>query len=164
MLFLNQKKPFYVVVDNVRSLENIGAIFRTADDLAVTKIFLCGISGFPPSDKISKTALGAQKTVPFEYQKHCWRVLDTLSKNKVMTVALEQTEKSIVYDKFKPRFPLALVIGNEIKGVSRAILKRADKIVYLPMLGRKESLNVAVAFGVIGYEFNKKRFNKGRAL
>lgn len=145
---------FYVICDNIRSLENIGSIFRTADALAVDKIFLTGICGQPPHPKISKTALGAEKNIPWQHHWQVWRLVEKLQKEKVSVVVLEQTENSLPYTKFKPKFPLALVIGNEIKGVSPAVLKRADQIIHLPMFGQKESLNVAVAFGVIGYWVN----------
>ena len=148
---------FYVICDNIRSLENIGSIFRTADALGVDKIFLCGISGKPPHHKISKTALGAEKTIPFEYQKQIGRLIEKLKKDKVQIVSLEQGEKAIDYRKFKPKFPLVLIVGNEVKGISKKILKNCDKIIFLPMQGQKESLNVSVAFGVAGYEINKFR-------
>ncbi len=145
------KREFYVICDNIRSLENIGSIFRTADALGVTKIFLCGISGRPPHSKISKTALGAEKTIPFEYHKQTWRLIEKLKAQDIIIVALEQDKKAIDYRKLKLKFPLALVIGNEVKGVSKKVLSRADKIMCLPMKGKKESLNVSVAFGVAGY-------------
>jgi len=148
-------KEFYVICDNIRSLENIGSIFRTADALGVDKIFLCGISGKPPHHKISKTALGAEKTVPFEHHWQIWRIIDKLKKDKVQIVALEQDKKAVLYTKFRPKFPLALLIGNEVKGISKKTLKKADKIIYLPMRGKKESLNVSVAFGVAGYDIVK---------
>ncbi len=144
-------KDFYVICDNIRSLENIGSIFRTADAIGVTKIFLCGISGTPPNHKIAKTALGAEKTVPFEYHKQIGRLLDKLKKEKISIVALEQDKKAILYTKFKPMFPLALIIGNEVEGVSKKVLQKSNTIIYLPMRGKKESLNVSVAFGVAGY-------------
>jgi len=149
--------PFYVICDNIRSLENIGSIFRTSDALGINKIFLCGISGTPPHPKISKTALGAENWIEWEHHRKCWRLVEKLKKEKVLIVALEQTKNSFPCDKFKAKFPLALVIGNEIKGVSKSILKRADKIVYLPMFGKKESLNVSVSFGIAAYEINKFR-------
>lgn len=152
---MKNKKLFYVIVDNVRSLENIGSIFRTSDALGVAKIFLCGISGTPPHHKISKTALGSEKTVPFEYHKQTWRLIEKLKKDKIKIVALEQGKKSILYTKFKPGFPLALIIGNEVRGISKKTLALADRIIFLPMRGRKESLNVAVAFGVAGYHIIK---------
>ena len=188
-----------MICDNIRSLENIGSIFRTADALGVDKIFLCGISGSsptnfrtkakreninpklysklvgdkPPNHKISKTALGAEKTVPFEYYAQTWRLIEKLKKEKVFVVALENNieeikttasggvtplgGKSILYTKLNYIFPLALIIGNEVKGISKTILDKSDKIIYLPMQGQKESLNVSVAFGVAGYYINKFR-------
>ncbi|MEK7061665.1 MAG: TrmH family RNA methyltransferase [Patescibacteria group bacterium] len=148
---------FYVICDNIRSLENIGSIFRTADALAVDKIFLCGISGKPPNHKISKTALGAEKTVSFEYYSQTWRLIEKLQKDKVNIISLEQSKKSVLYTKLKYKFPLALIIGNEVKGISKRILEKSDKIIYLPMQGKKESLNVSVAFGIAGYYINKSR-------
>jgi len=145
-------KEFFVICDNIRSLENIGSIFRTADALGVKKIFLCGISGQPPHHKISKTALGAEKTIPFEYCKQTWRLIDKLKKDKIYIVALEQDKGAVEYTKFKPKFSLALIVGNEVKGISKKILDKSDKIIFLPMLGQKESLNVSVAFGVAGYK------------
>ena len=151
------KREFYVVCDNIRSLENVGSIFRTSDALGVRRIFLCGISGRPPHHKISKTALGAETAVPFEYYRQVGRLIDKLKKSKIQVVALEQDEKAIVYTKFKPKFPCALIIGNEVKGVSKKVLEKCDKIIYLPMSGQKESLNVSVAFGVAGYEIIKNK-------
>ncbi len=150
-------KEFYVICDNIRSLENIGSIFRTSDALGVSKIFLCGISGKPPHHKISKTALGAENTIPFEYYKQTGRLIDKLKKSRIKIVALEQSKNAVVYTKFKPKFPLALIVGNEVKGIAKPILEKADKIIFLPMRGKKESLNVSVAFGVAGYEINKYR-------
>ena len=151
------EKEFYVICDNIRSLENVGSIFRTSDALGVRRIFLCGISGRPPHHKISKTALGAETAVPFEYYRQVGRLIDKLKKSKIQVVALEQDEKAIVYTKFKPKFPCALIIGNEVKGVSKKVLEKCDKIIYLPMSGQKESLNVSVAFGVAGYEIIKNK-------
>lgn len=148
-------KNFYVICDNIRSLENIGSIFRTADALGVSKIFLCGISGQPPNHKISKTALGAEKIIPFEHYKQTWRLIGKLKRDKINTIALEQNKTAIDYRKFKPKFPLALILGNEVKGISKKVLEKSDKIIYLPMSGQKESLNVSVAFGVAGYHIIK---------
>ena len=162
-------KEFYVICDNIRSLENIGSIFRTADALGVTKIFLCGISGKAPIGETQenflkrkgaiaqKTALGAEETISFEYHKETWRLINKLKKDKINIVALEQDKKSILYTKFKPKFPLALILGYEVDGVSKKVLSLCDKIIELPMAGLKESLNVAVSFGIAGYEINKYR-------
>jgi len=144
-------KEFYVICDNIRSLENIGSIFRTSDALGVKKIFLCGISGRPPHHKISKTALGAEITMPFEHCKQIGRLVDRLKKQGVQVVALEQAKDAILYTDLKPQFPAALIIGNEVDGISKKILAKCDKIIFLPMSGQKESLNVSVAFGVAGY-------------
>jgi len=160
----SDKKPFYVICDNVRSLENIGSIFRTADVFGIDKIYLTGICGQPPHPKISKTALGAEKWILWEHYWQIWRIIEKLKKEKVNIIALEkipftaaQVKKSIDINKFKPKFPLALVIGNEVKGVSKSVLKKADQIIHIPMQGKKESLNVAVAFGVAAYVINIKR-------
>jgi len=154
-------KDLYVICDNIRSLENVGSIFRTADALGVAKIFLCGITARPPvgeekehflARKISsKTALGAEKTVPFEFCPQTGRLIDKLKKQGVKVVALEQAGNAVVYTKFNPAFPMALVLGNEVDGVSKKILEKCDKIIFLPMVGKKESLNVSVAFGIAGY-------------
>jgi len=151
------KQQFYVVCDNIRSSENIGSIFRTADALGIDKVFLCGICDRPPSSKISKTALGAEQSIVWKYYSQTWRLIESLKSENIFVACLEQTPKSISYTKLKPRFPLALVIGNEVKGISPSVLSRADAIIDLPMLGSKESLNVSVAFGVAGYEMNKAR-------
>ncbi len=145
------EKKFFVICDNIRSLENIGSIFRTADAVGVDKIFLCGICGQPPNNKISKTALGAEKTIPFEYFSQTWRVIDKLKKEGVFVVSLEQAKNAVDFRNFKPSFPMALILGNEVKGVSKKILSKSDKVIFLPMVGKKESLNVSVAFGVAGY-------------
>src|SRR4051812_14549911 len=111
------KAGLHVVCDNIRSLENIGSIFRTADALGVVKIYLCGISGRPPQQKISKTALGAETTVPWEYHKQTWRLVEKLKAEGIFIVALEQHKTAVDFTKFKPKFPVALVVGNEVKGV-----------------------------------------------
>ena len=152
MTILNNQK-LYVVLDNVRSRENVGSIFRTADAVGVSKIYLCGITPVPPHEKISKTALGAEKWIPWEYRKQTWRLLDKLKKDNFYIVALEKIPKSTNIFKFKipKKCSIVLVVGNEVKGLSPEILKYADKKVFIPMYGKKESLNVAVAFGICAY-------------
>lgn len=148
------------ILYNIRSMYNVGSIFRTADAAGIKKIYLCGITP-APVDKfgrartsISKTALGAEKYVKWEYIKFAPLLLDKLKKQGYKILAIEQSKKSVPY--FQMLFPRkresskkVLVLGNEIKGLSPAILKRADKILEIPMRGKKESLNVAVAFGII---------------
>jgi len=148
-------KEIYLVLDNIRSRENVGSIFRTADAVGVGKIYLCGITPTPPHEKISKTALGAEACVSWEYRKQTWRLLEKLKKEGVGMVALEQTKESINLFKFKPKFPLVLVVGNEVKGLSSQILKHCDKKISIPMYGKKESLNVSVAAGVALYQLVK---------
>jgi tRNA G18 (ribose-2'-O)-methylase SpoU len=154
---MEYKKEFFVICDNIRSLENIGSIFRTADALGVAKIYLCGICGTPPNEKIAKTALGAENSVPWEYYKQTGRLIDKLKKDKVNVVALEQSKGSVGLRDFKPTFPMALIVGNEVRGVSKSALKRCNRIVEIEMLGKKESLNVSVAFGIAGYEIVKSK-------
>ena len=151
------KKQFYLVIDNVRSLENVGSLFRTADAMSIDKVFLCGITGTPPNNKISKTALGAEQWIPWEYYAQSWRLVEKLQKKKISVVCLEQGKGSVSLSRFKPKFPLALVVGHEVKGVSKSALKRADTLLEIPMTGKKESLNVAVAFGIAAYEIHKER-------
>ena len=145
------KKEIYVVLNNIRSRENVGSIFRTADAAGVSKLYLCGITPTPPHEKISKTALGAEACVPWEHCKQTQRLLGKLKKEGITVVALEKTQKSEDIFKFKPKFPLVLVLGNEVKGLSPQILKYCDKKLAIPMYGKKESLNVSVAAGVAVY-------------
>ncbi len=151
------QKDFYVVCDNLRSRFNVGSVFRTADAVGVTKLYLGGITPRPPHPEIEKVSLGATATVPWEGQSQTWRLIQELKKRRVQIIALEQTKKSIPYTELKPKFPLALIIGNEVSGVSSGLLKRADQVIYLPMRGKKESLNVSVAFGVATFEIIKSR-------
>ena len=151
------KKEIYLILDNIRSRENVGSIFRTSDAAGVSKIYLCGTTPTPPHEKISKTALGAEMYVPWEYQSQAWRLLRRLKNNppvggeKLKIIGLEQTKNSQNVFNFKPKFPLALVLGNEVKGISPKILKYCDKKISIPMYGKKESLNVSVAAGVALY-------------
>ena len=146
---------FVVICDDLRSLHNVGSVFRTADGAGIDKVYLCGITGIPDTQKherqISKVALGAQNYVKWEYIKQSWRLVEKLKKEGYQIISLEQTSESISYTKFKPKFPLALIIGNEGKGVKKSLLDRSDKIIDIPMRGQKESLNVSVALGVVAY-------------
>jgi len=152
-----KKKEIYLIAQNIRSLYNVGSFFRCADTFNVSKIFLCGYTGCPPREQISKTALGAETWVPWE---KCWQthlLIKKLKKQGIKIVVLETGKNSQPLPKFKPQFPLALVVGSETKGVSKSILKLADKTVKIPMLGKKESLNVGVAAAVALYDLNLKR-------
>ncbi len=147
---------FCLILDNIRSLHNVGSIFRTADAFGVSKIYLCGYTGSPvgrdgkPVKEIAKTALGAEKSVPWEHLRHTWRVIEMLKKRGVQIVVLENNVSvpATSLEKFKPHFPVAVLLGNEVKGLSPSLLKRADAVVSIPMRGAKESLNVSVVCGV----------------
>jgi len=149
---IRTEHPLYCVVDNVRSLWNVGSIFRTSDAAGVRKLFLCGISGYPPRPEISKTALGAENSVPWEYVKDAALAVVRLKELGVRVVALETGEDAVPYDEFAYAFPLCIVVGHEVDGISRHVLALADDVVTIPMLGTKSSLNVAVAYGVALYE------------
>jgi 23S rRNA (guanosine2251-2'-O)-methyltransferase len=147
--------PFSALLEDVRSLWNVGSIFRTADGAGVGKLYLCGITGCPPRKEIAKTSLGAEEVIPWEYGENALDVLPGLRASGVQIVALEKTETSeplrtaVERGALKP--PLCLVVGNEVAGVSAEALSQADRVCHLPMRGVKGSLNVAVAFGVAAY-------------
>lgn len=147
----------YLVLDNIRSGENVGSVFRTADAVGVTKIYLCGITPIPPHPKIAKSALGAEVNVAWEYHKQTWRLLKKLRDDGLSLVALEQAKNSENIFRHKPlkNKNIALIVGNEVHGLSKKILSLADKIVEIPMCGKKESLNVAVATGIALYQLRE---------
>ena len=147
-------RNIYLILDNIRSRENVGSIFRTADAAGVSKIYLCGTTPTPPHDKISKTALGAETYVPWEYYKDTWRILKKLSADNYQLLALEQTKKSENIFILKTN-KLVLIVGNEVKGISPRILKYCNKKISIPMYGKKESLNVSVAVGIALYQLIK---------
>lgn len=146
-------KKIYIILHNIRSRFNVGSVFRTADGAGVAKIYLCGITPAPPHPKIAKVSLGAENFVPYKYVKNTWRLIEKLKKQGIKVIAIEQAKNSIQYKNYKAQFPLAIVMGSETKGLSPAILKRCDKIIEIPMKGKKESLNVATACGIIAFSF-----------
>jgi 23S rRNA (guanosine2251-2'-O)-methyltransferase len=148
---MKNKKELIVICDNIRSLYNVGSIFRTSDALGVSKIYLCGITGTPLQNGLKKVSLGAEESVEWKHVKSTWRLVEKLKKEGFQIVSLEQSLDSVDIKKFKPKFPLVLVLGNEVDGVSDSVLKRSDRVIHLPMDGIKESLNVSVAYGVAGY-------------
>ncbi len=150
-----RSKDFFVIAHNIRSLYNVGSIFRTADAFNISKIFLTGYTGTPANvfhkKRMSKSALGAEDWVEWEYGKSAVKLIKRLKSDGVKIIALENNKTAINITKFKPKFPLALVLGEEVRGVSKAILKLCDNVVQIPMHGKKESLNVSVAFGIAAY-------------
>lgn len=159
------KKEIFIILHNIRSAYNVGSIFRTADGMGAGKVYLTGYTPAPYDSElyqsrshkmIGKTALGAEKNVPWEKIKNLKILLDRLKAQKIKIVALEQSQQSIDYRKFKPLFPLALIVGNEPKGINRKTLVHCDEIIEIPMRGEKNSLNVSVALAIAGYELTRR--------
>ncbi len=146
------RNDVYVILDNIKSMENVGAIFRTSDAIRAKKIYLCGITATPPRNKIFKVSMGAVEWVDWEYCESAKLVVKKLKQEGVQIVALEQTDSSIDYRKAKYKKPVAIVLGHEGKGVSKEVLKLCDFSVELPMHGRANSLNVATSAGIILYQ------------
>ncbi len=151
-----KSKELFVIAHNIRSLHNVGSIFRAADGFGVSKVYLTGYTGAPEgknAEKIAKVALGAEEFVPWEYTRSLVRLLTKLKKSGVRIVALENNVnyKITSLRKFKSKFPMALILGEEVKGHTEKILELCDEIVDIPMQGQKESLNVSVACGVALY-------------
>ena len=144
--------PIYIIVENVRSLFNVGAIFRSADGINASGVYLTGFTGQPPRKEINRVALGADETVPYLYERDTLTVIQYLQQQNVQVVALEKVPTSIDYRTFAYQKPVAVVVGNEVEGVRRSTLKACNGIVHIPMCGQKVSLNVSVASGIILYE------------
>ena len=152
-----EKIPIIVVLDDVRSLNNIGSVFRTADAFRIQKVYLCGITAKPPHREIQKTALGATESVDWEYAADLIELMDREDSN-VHWIALEQAEGSIAIQDFqpKPRERYALIFGNEIKGVRQDVLDQCDTVIEIPQYGTKHSLNIAVSAGITLWYFSIK--------
>jgi len=148
--------PVTVLLDNIRSLYNVGAFFRTADAAAVEKLCLCGITGKPPRKEISKTALGAEETVAWEYAADAAAPIRTLRERDYEIAAIETSVHAVDLYDWAPRFPVCVAFGNELEGLQPEISALCDTYVRIPMLGAKHSLNVATAGGVVLYELLRK--------
>jgi tRNA G18 (ribose-2'-O)-methylase SpoU len=148
--------PVTVVLENVRSLYNVGAFFRTADASGIERLCLAGITGYPPQNMISKTALGAEETVPWE---HTWKPIERIGALRAAQYEIAAIETSVhavdLFD-WQPRFPVCVLFGHETDGLTPAVAALADTHVRIPMLGSKHSLNVATAGGVVLYELLRK--------
>ena len=147
-----RRMPLHVVLDNIRSLYNVGAMFRTADGILAERMHLCGITGTPPRKEILKPALGATNVVPWEYSPSTRETVLKLKNKGIKICALELCYESSNYAETEYEFPMALLLGNEVSGLSDNIMDLVDEAVSIPMLGLANSLNVATAFGVAGYE------------
>ena len=157
-----KKLPVYVILNSIRSSYNVGSIFRTSDGAMIEKLYLCGYTPHPPKKEVLKTALGAQNSVPWEYVKDPMDVILDLKSKGIKIGALEQTEKSTPHYSFNAEnFPAALIIGNEIKGVSQELLDLCDFSLEIPQYGIKQSLNVAVAYGISIFDLRRQFDTKG---
>ena len=143
--------PFVVIVDNVRSLWNVGSIFRTADACGVRELALCGISGCPPRQEITKTALGAEEAVAWSYRAEPLAALHRFVEEGYTPVALETSDRAASLDAIDWPSRICLVVGNEVAGISEPVLDACELHVSIPMYGAKDSLNVAVAFGIVAH-------------
>ena len=153
-----QKTPLILILDNIRSLNNIGSVFRTADAFLVTKIYLCGITAQPPHKDINKTALGATETVAWEYRENTLELVKELQAQSIAVWSVEQAQGATFLDKMSlhPETTYALIFGNEVKGVQQAVVNESDGVVEIPQFGTKHSLNISVSAGVVVWDFWKK--------
>lgn len=158
----SDKTPLILVLDDIRSLHNIGSVFRTADAFLIEKIILCGITATPPNKEIHKTALGATETVAWEHHENVLEVIENLKKENVLTLAIEQVESSVFLQDFKvvENQKYALIFGNEVYGVSQEAVAICDGCIEIPQLGTKHSLNISVSAGIVVWDlFQKLNWN-----
>lgn len=153
-----EKSPIIIVLDNIRSLNNIGSVFRTSDAFLIEKIYLCGITAQPPHNDIRKTALGSTETVVWEYAENTIDVIKTLKADSVKICAIEQAEEATMLNDFKPQpnQKYAFVFGNEVKGVAQNVVDASDVVIEIPQYGTKHSLNISVSCGVVVWDVFSK--------
>ncbi len=155
-LHKTKKIPVYVILSSIRSAYNVGSIFRTSDGAMIEKLYLCGYTPTPSKKEVLKTALGSQESVDWEFIEDPKEVIKNLKEKGVTIIALEQTSKSIPYYSLtKNVFPLCLIVGNEISGVTQDLIDLCDLAIDIPQFGIKQSLNVAVAYGITVFELRK---------
>ena len=152
------KTPLIVVLDNIRSLNNVGSVFRTSDAFLIEKIYLCGITATPPNKEIHKTALGATESVEWEYVEDTLMLIQKLKAENVKVLSIEQAENSTKLDTFYPTKgeKYAIVMGNEVKGVQQEVVTESDYCIEIPQLGTKHSLNISVTTGVVIWDLFTK--------
>ncbi|MAH20583.1 MAG: RNA methyltransferase [Flavobacteriaceae bacterium] len=153
-----KKTPLIVILDNVRSLNNIGSVFRTADAFRIAHIYLCGITATPPHKDIQKTALGSTDAVDWSYERNTFEVVKNLQKQNVKVVAIEQTENAQMLHDFSPQknTTYAVVLGHEVKGVKQDVINQCDGVIEIPQFGTKHSLNIAVSCGIVLWDLFSK--------
>ncbi len=154
----SKKTPIIVILDNIRSLNNIGSVFRTSDAFLIEKIYLCGITAKPPHKDIHKTALGATDSVDWRYVEDTLELIKDLQQQGVKTIAIEQADKSVMLQDFTPKknTKYAIIMGNEVQGVRQEVVSKADYVVEIPQYGTKHSLNISVTTGVVLWDLFKK--------
>jgi tRNA G18 (ribose-2'-O)-methylase SpoU len=150
----SEKTPLILVLDDIRSLHNIGSVFRTADAFLIEKIILCGITATPPNKEIHKTALGATETVTWEHHESVLEVIANLKKENIITLAIEQVESAVFLQDFKieKNQKYALIFGNEVYGVAQEAVALCDGCIEIPQLGTKHSLNISVSAGIVVWD------------
>lgn len=153
-----KKSPIIIVLDNIRSLNNIGSVFRTSDAFLIEKIYLCGITAQPPHNDIRKTALGSTETVDWEYAEHTIDVIDKLKSNNIQICSIEQAKNATMLNDFRPlhNTKYAFVFGNEVKGVKQDVVNSSDTVIEIPQYGTKHSLNISVSCGVVIWDIYTK--------
>ena len=157
----SQKTPLIVVLDNIRSLNNVGSVFRTSDAFLIEKIYLCGITATPPHKDIQKTALGSTETVAWEYVENTIDLVKSLQQQNVKVLSIEQAEDAAMLDSFIPETnsKYAIVFGNEVKGVAQDVVTASDTVIEIPQFGTKHSLNISVSCGVVLWDLYGKLKN-----
>jgi len=158
----SEKTPLIIILDNIRSLNNIGSVFRTADAFLIQKIYLCGITAKPPHKDIHKTALGATDSVDWEYAENTIDLVEKLKKDGVNILSIEQAEDSISLEKFETQenTTYAIVFGNEVKGVQQEVVSASNSVIEIPQYGTKHSLNISVSCGVVVWDLFVKISSK----
>jgi len=151
------KTPIVVILDNIRSAINVGSVFRTADAFRLKKVYLCGITPSPPHKDIRKSALGATKTVDWEYIENTENIILHLKSLGYLICSVEQVDDSIMLNKFtKLEKPIAVIFGNEVNGVKQSVIDKSDYCIEIPQIGTKHSLNVSVCVGIVLWDLYKK--------
>lgn len=153
-----EKTPLIVILDNVRSLNNIGSVFRTCDAFLIEKIYLCGITATPPNKEIHKTALGATDSVAWEYEENTLSAVEKLKEQGAYIISIEQAENSTMLNDFQPngKQKYAIIFGNEVKGVEQEVVSASDEVIEIPQYGTKHSLNISVSAGIAIWELAMK--------
>ena len=152
------KTPLIIILDNIRSLNNIGSVFRTCDAFLISKVYLCGITAKPPHKDIHKTALGSTESVEWEYVKNTMELVQRLKEQGIKVISIEQAQNAIVLSDFSPQANAnyAIVFGNEVKGVSQEVVSASDHVIEIPQYGTKHSLNISVSCGVVVWDLFTK--------